>query len=324
MMKTFIACACTAALLASAVVQAQPGAAVPDWAAQPAHAWRAPSHMALLGAARAGSRMVAVGEHGLVLLSDDDGHSWRQAQRVPLDATLSAVTFVDPKHGWAVGQWGAILATDDGGQTWREQRLDATVDQPLFSVAFTSERDGYAVGLWSLLLETHDGGRSWTKSTLPRAAGRAKADLNLYSVFGDRQGAVYIAAEQGRVAKTVDGGHSWSWLDTGGKGSLWSGMAGSNGRVVVGGLLGSLFESRDGGATWTPLHAGATGSITSLAEVDGRLLGVGLDGTVLRERAGTNELEAEQRPDRAALTAALLDEHGQPVLFSMSGVLTRP
>ncbi|MFL9867039.1 YCF48-related protein [Paraburkholderia fungorum] len=273
------------------------------------------------GASRAGSRIVAVGEHGLVLLSDDNGHAWRQAKHVPIDATLSSVTFSGALRGWAVGQWGTILATDDGGETWREQRLDTSTDQPLFSVAFTDERNGFAVGLWSLLLVTHDGGLTWTRTKLPKPPSGAKPDLNLYCVFGDRGGAVYIAAEQGSVIRSTDGGANWTYLETGGKGSLWAGTATSSGRIVVGGLLGSLFESTDGGATWSPLHSGTSSSITGIVGAGDGLLAVGLDGVMLRARPGSTQFEAVQRADRAALTAAVIDNEGRPVLFSKEGIL---
>lgn len=167
---------------------AQAGETVAAWTAKPAHAWTAPTHMMLMDAARAGRRVVTVGEHGLVLLSDDDGRTWRQARSVPVAATLSAVTFVDAGHGWAVGQWGVILATSDGGETWHKQRLDLSTDQPLFSVAFTSPNDGIAVGLWSLMLATHDGGKTWERVTLPKPPGGGKADRNLYHIFFRWQG----------------------------------------------------------------------------------------------------------------------------------------
>ncbi|TDY19948.1 photosystem II stability/assembly factor-like uncharacterized protein [Paraburkholderia sp. BL6665CI2N2] len=300
-------------VLAAATVYAAPSAlAQPDgtiaaWSAKPAHVWAAPTHMMLMDATRAGSRIVAVGEHGIVLLSDDDGKTWRQARRVPVSATLSAVSFADAKHGWAVGQWGAILATDDGGDTWVAQRLDTSVDQPLFSVLFTSARDGIAVGLWSLMLQTHDGG---------------KADRNLYHVFADSAHALYIVSEQGMVLKSADAGANWAYLPTGGKGTLWSGVAMPDGRIVVGGLLGSLFESRDGGTTWAALNTGAHSSITDLVATGGGLVGVGLDGLTFTQRVAGGPVDVAQRADRATLTAALIDARGKPMLFSQDGVLT--
>ncbi|BEV16160.1 hypothetical protein HBDW_29480 [Herbaspirillum sp. DW155] len=54
-------------------------------------------HNMMLGAARAGSRIVAVGAHGYVILSDDGGASYRQAEQVPVDVTLTSVSFVDDR-----------------------------------------------------------------------------------------------------------------------------------------------------------------------------------------------------------------------------------
>ncbi|WP_430515935.1 WD40/YVTN/BNR-like repeat-containing protein, partial [Pseudomonas fluorescens] len=52
------------------------------------------AHSVLLAVTRAGERLVAVGERGIVLLSDDSGVSWRQA-KVPVSVSLTAVQFVD-------------------------------------------------------------------------------------------------------------------------------------------------------------------------------------------------------------------------------------
>ncbi|CAG2153973.1 WD40/YVTN/BNR-like repeat-containing protein [Cupriavidus numazuensis] len=320
MIKTLVTCIalCTAT---AAFAQTPSKGTVTTWAAKPAHTWSAATHMMLLDATRAGKRIVAVGEHGIVLLSDDEGKTYRQARSVPVSATLSAVTFTDDKHGWVVGQWGVILATRDGGETWEKQRMDTTADQPLFSVLFTNDREGIAVGLWSLMLQTHDGGKTWTKTTLPKPPDGGKADRNLYHVFADQKGALYISAEQGIVLKSTDGGANWDYLATGGKGSLWSGVAMPDGRIVVGGLLGSLFQSSDGGATWSPLKAGTKSSITSLIAAGSGLIAVGLDGLVMQQRADGASFEVAQRPDRAALTATLIDAGGKPILFSKDGVL---
>jgi len=318
MIKTLVACT---ALCAAATGFAQPPGTIADWAALPAHTWAASTHMMLTDATRAGGRIVAVGEHGIVLLSDDDGKTWRQARHVPVSATLSAVTFTDAHHGWAVGQWGAILATNDGGESWTKQRIDISTDQPLFSVHFTTAQDGIAVGLWSLMLATHDGGKTWTRTTLPKPPGGGKADRNLYHVFSDGKSGLYIVAEQGTVLKSTDDGANWSYLATGGKGSLWSGVAMPDGRIVVGGLLGSLFQSSDGGATWSALKAETKSSITSLVAAGSGLIAVGLDGLVMKQRADGAPFEVAQRPDRAALTAVVIDAGGKPILFSNGGVL---
>src|SRR5438034_11738498 len=57
-------------------------------------------HGAMLAVALAGPRIVAVGERGVVLLSDDRGATWRQVA-IPVSVTLTAVRFVNDKTGWA-------------------------------------------------------------------------------------------------------------------------------------------------------------------------------------------------------------------------------
>lgn len=316
---------CTALCIAAAGASAQAGgtAALPVLPVAPAHTWAQPTHRMLLDATRAGSRIVAVGEHGIVLLSDDDGRTYRQARHVAAAATLSSVCFTDARHGWAVGQWGVILATDDGGETWTQQRADTSIDQPLFSVAFVNLQDGFAVGLWSLLLATHDGGRSWQRVTLPAQPGGKKTDRNLYRIFTDRDGTLYIAAEQGTVLRSTDGGANWTYLETGTKASLWAGVATSDGRLFVGGLLGNLLESRDRGASWQAVPSGSSSSITDLVETRQGVAAVALDGFVMRERKAGAGFSASQRPDRAALTAVILDNHDAPILFSKEGVLAQ-
>jgi len=79
----------------------------------PAHAWADPTHAMLLDAAHAGARLVAVGEHGIMLLSDDGGRTYRQAKQVPASTTLSSVYFSDAQHGWATSGSGKTVTFRD-------------------------------------------------------------------------------------------------------------------------------------------------------------------------------------------------------------------
>src|SRR5471032_2687810 len=91
---------------------------------RPAERVASPEQVRMLSATRAGTRIVAVGDRGVVILSDDNGSTFRQARMVPTSSSLTSVTFTDPSHGWAVGHWGVIVATNDGGETWQLQRSD--------------------------------------------------------------------------------------------------------------------------------------------------------------------------------------------------------
>lgn len=236
----------------------------------------------MLDAARAGNRIVAVGEHGYVLLSDDDGATQRQAKAVPADLTLTSVSFADAKHGWAVGHGGVIVHTSDGGETWTLQREDSSADQPLLTVYFRDAQHGWAAGLWSLLLATSDGGKTWQQVTLPPQDGGKRADLNLLKIFPSQGGQLYIAAERGMVLRSKDDGASWQYLATGSKASLWTGTAAGSHTLLVAGLGGRMLRSTDDGASWSAVNAGTAGSITQLKADAGGIWASSLDGRLLR------------------------------------------
>jgi len=274
----------------------------------------------LLAAARAGTRIVAVGEHGIVMLSDDGGRTHRQARSVPVDVTLTSVSFVDATQGWAAGHAGVILHTSDGGESWSTQRNSPQEDRPLFAVHFFDAKQGVAVGLWSLVLATDDGGANWQTVRMPLPDGAKKADLNLFGLFSGTRGRLFAAAEKGMVLRTDDRGKTWTYLPTGYKGSLWAGTSTASGVLVVGGLRGSLYRSADDGSSWQRIDSHSKSSITAMAASGEKVVGVGLDGLGLSSDDAAASFAARTRPDRRQLTSVVLDERGQAVSYSRQGV----
>ncbi|MCG3190142.1 MAG: Ycf48-like protein [Burkholderiaceae bacterium] len=267
---------------------------------------------------------MAVGEQGIVLLSDDFGRTSRQSKQVPLSSTLTAVSFVDDRHGWAVGHWGAIVATDDGGETWRIQRIDTTEDRPLFAVHFFDRQRGVAVGLWSLVLTTDDGGRTWLQQTLAPPPGSTKADANLLSLFADARGGLWATGERGLVLRSADRGRTWAYRSTGYAGSLWAGIALTDDTLVVGGQRGSVYRSGDGGQHWTRIELDNKSSITGFAARGAEVLLVGLDGLRATSNDAGRHFTVSVRPDRLALTAALRTPAGTWLMWSRHGPAPQP
>ncbi|RQS06735.1 YCF48-related protein [Burkholderia sp. Bp8998] len=288
-------------------------------AAQPSPALRGTQ---ILGTAKASSRIVAVGDHGIVMLSDDNGGSFRQARSVPVDTTLTAVAFVDRDNGWAVGHGGVVIHTSDGGEHWTLQRKDLSVDQPLWGVYFKDRQNGWAVGLWSLMLQTKDGGASWQTVKAPVPPGAKKADRNFFSVFGDGKDGIYISCEQGLVLRSADSGQTWSYVETGYQGSFWTGLALPDGTLLVGGLRGNVYRSDDHGANWTHSATDFSNSITGFsAGSHGVVFASALDGVVLESGDDGRTFHGQQRAGRESLTAVTVSASGKTVLFSQSGVL---
>lgn len=273
---------------------------------------RHPEHAPLLAAERAGTRLVAAGDFGTILLSDDDGRSWRQARSVPTRVTLTALDFVDERHGWAVGHGGIVLATDDAGENWTVQH-GAGDDVVLFSVHFDDLRHGLIVGAFGFALRTDDGGATWQRITV------SDDDVHLYQVFSDARGATWIAAEMGSVFRSDDG-ERFERVEVPYGGSLWGGMAAPDGSLLLWGMSGTLLRSVDGGQSWRRTETDTENPITSAVSLpDGRLVLVGLGGAVLESSDGGATVRTEIRPTRHAYTAALV-AHGKPLLFGLAGV----
>ena len=136
-----------------------------------------------------GDRLIAVGSRGHVLVSTDDGATWKQGS-VPVSSDLTNVFFITDKKGWAVGHDGVILNTVDGGDTWTlqldgrkandallaamekkaaaepsseeakallaeaQRYKDQGADKPFLDVWFSDEKNGYAVGAYNLIVHT--------------------------------------------------------------------------------------------------------------------------------------------------------------------------
>src|SRR5690554_1121911 len=120
----------------------------------------------LLDATYAGDRLIAVGEFGHIVLSDDRGATWRQAASVPTQATLTGVTFIGENVGFAVGHDATILRTTDAGENWELVYNDTESEMAFMTVYFESEKRGFAMGAFSFVVETNDGGETWEERSL--------------------------------------------------------------------------------------------------------------------------------------------------------------
>nr|WP_278959218.1 YCF48-related protein [Pseudomonas alcaligenes] len=277
----------------------------------------------LLDIAHAGKRLVAVGDRGHILFSEDAGRNWVQA-RVPSRQLLTAVYFVDDKHGWAVGHDAQILASDDGGANWELQHEDLEREAPLLDIWFRDTSTGYAVGAYGALLETSDGGKTWNdvSDRLDNEDG-----YHLNGITAVKDAGLFVVGEAGSMFRSADWGQTWEKVQGPYEGTLFGalGTASAN-TLVVYGLRGNLFRSTDFGKSWQqikllsesgPLEFGlANGSLLK----DGTLVIVGHGGSVLTSKDAGRAFTVVNRADRASLAGATDDAAGNLVLVGQGGV----
>lgn len=154
----------------------------------------------LLDITQAGSRVVAVGDRGHILYSDDAGKSWTQA-KVPTRQMLTAIHFIDEHHGWAVGHDALVLITSDGGESWTVQHEDREREAPLLDVWFADSQHGIAVGAYGALIETTDGGQTWNdiSDRLDNEDG-----FHLNAITHVAESGLFIVGEMGGMFRSAD------------------------------------------------------------------------------------------------------------------------
>jgi len=299
---------------------------------------------------------VAVGARGHVLLSED-GEQWRQAQSVPVRATLTRVT----SHGrrlWAVGHDATIISSIDGGENWDIQHFDPEAQEPLLDAVFINASEGFAVGAYGRYMTTIDGGINWQASrlsdhvtseaidwaalareqgdieTIPDEfqdpdSGDPEADVNkgcyefgechLNAIVQTGPDELIIAAERGYGFRSVDEGETWEAFRFPYTGSMF-GLVRQRGCLIAFGLRGHIQKSCDFGSTWDQIPTDSEASLMGgTIDNDGTAVLVGAAATrVMLSPAGDISIQADQLgADYAAVTLA---EDGSLILVGENGV----
>lgn len=252
----------------------------------------------LVAVTQVAKRLIAVGQRGHIVYSDDLGQTWQQAS-VPLSTDLLAVYFPTSTDGWAVGHSGVVLHSSDAGTTWTKQldgrqlgkvvfdhyskllaeqpdnpllqtladdakRLqDEGEDSSFLDVWFENDKVGYIVGTFNLIFRTEDAGQTWVP-ILEQSENPQGFHLNAIKKIGDE---LYIVGEQGLVLKFDQTSQRFISVPTAYAGTFF-GMTGKPGVVLVYGLRGNVYRSADAGASWSKIETGLPVSIAA-ASVDG-------------------------------------------------------
>jgi photosystem II stability/assembly factor-like uncharacterized protein len=229
---------------------------------------------------------------GKLFATLDGGVSWRL---VASDARqIHAISFADARRGFAVGSGGLVLRTDDGGATWVPKDLGVggldlssircssggqlcllttgagtqlvrTTDggdtagtavtpstDPIYAAAFASPTRVAAAGDHGTTVVSDDGGQRFAPIG-GRIAGRF---VRLRA--GGAPDTAYAPGLDGRLAKTIDGGRTWSTGNVPTTAALTdvSFPSTTNGYALD--LDGGLFRTDNAGATWKALGTGST------------------------------------------------------------------
>jgi photosystem II stability/assembly factor-like uncharacterized protein len=299
----------------------------------------------LLSVTRAGNRLVAAGERGIILTSDDNGLNWNQAS-VPTSVNLTSLEFVDDKNGWATGHMGVILNTKDGGKTWTKQ-LDGIQaaqlavqsvtgsddkraikeasylvsdgpDKPFFDIDIQANGYGIAIGAFNLAFVTHDFGKTWAY-----LSPRINNELNkhLYQVNKVKQGYV-IFGEQGLILSSSDNGQSFDQIKSPYSGTWFGMLVTSNGAWIAYGLKGNVYVSHNQGQEWSKIKSNTEASISAATELaDGTIILATQAGELLAGLKNSDSLKTINQLHGFPITSIEEAASGDLIIAGLRGVM---
>ncbi len=283
----------------------------------------------MLDIANAGERLVAVGEQGHIILSDDGGASWAHAE-VPVSLMLNGVDFPTAERGWSVGHEAIVLNSEDGGSTWRialssqaiatlqvdaARRLIAEAEAALEAAPEEEREDAqYALEDAEIALEDAE---------LATQEGIVYPALDVWFESADRG---YIVGAYGLFLATGDGGANWGLhskrLDNLDGYHLYGIARSASGALIIAGEAGGLHRSRDDGVSWERLEPPYEGSFFGiLATAEGRLLIFGLRGNIFRSEDDGETWTAIDAPGDSTLFGGRVLNDGRIVLVGAAGTV---
>lgn len=217
---------------------------------------------------RAGERIVAAGERGHIIFSDDQGENWVQAE-VPVRATLTGVDFGTDTHGWAVGHSGVVLHSDNAGESWELQLTGIRAAE--LAIESRQEQIEALEQQIEEAPEEEKADLEWALDDLFFSMENLESDLEIgpvnpfLDVWFENEDHGFVVGAYGMFLRTTDGGETWSdWaprIDNP-TGFHLNGITRiTGGALVIVGEAGQIFVSVDGGESWEKRESPYEGSL---------------------------------------------------------------
>jgi photosystem II stability/assembly factor-like uncharacterized protein len=224
--------------------------------------------LGILGVNSEGATPVLIGgDVGTIVTSLDDGATWQLRSSSVSNEILHRLWFPSESVGYAVGgsittgnSFGDILKTTNGGSTWANLTFDP--GYRTYSVFFQDENTGY-IGTQGPtgVYKTTSGGADWTQLN----TGTGTSSNIVYDIKFVDANLGFAMYSSGQVARTTDGGTTWSPISAG-----WGSAAGYeifivNANVIyICGAGGRVSKSTNGGLSFTQLPSLGTATLYSM------------------------------------------------------------
>ena len=219
-----------------------------------------------------GKVVVAGTQSGAVLVSSDNGRSWKR-EALGGSSLIGIATCPDGRFV-AVDFYRKVWSGDAGGTGWKSVPLD----KPRTPLAINCDGKGrwWVAGTGATLAVSADAGASWTVTDMGE-----DAQLTSIQMVDDKVG--FTAGEFGLVATTTDGGGTWTRLPPmPDEFYPYATLFTSPTEGWASGIAGQILHTRDGGRSWARQSNTSRVPLYRLFVHEGVPHGAGAGGSVAR------------------------------------------
>ncbi|HQX07100.1 MAG TPA: YCF48-related protein [Zoogloea sp.] len=278
MNKTYTCRALGAAFMAAGAVGLAGCTAQADLSAVTAEAARPVQRYDITQALASNGKVVVAGtQSGAVLVSADNGRSWKREMLG--GSSLIGIAACPDGRFVAVDFFRKVWSSDAAGAGWKA----VTIDKPRTPLAISCDGKGrwWVAGTSATLAVSADAGATWAVTDMAE-----DAQLTGIQMVDDSVG--YATGEFGLVAVTRDGGTTWTRQPPMPEEFYpYAALFTTPTRGWASGIAGQILQTSDGGQTWTRQTNASRAPLYRLFMHEGVPHGVGAGGVVARLEGDT-------------------------------------
>lgn len=202
-----------------------------------------------------------VGNRNRIAKTTDGGSTWTPVYDGGGTNQLWSIDFDNSNLiGLASGAASTLLRTTNGGDTWLPVAgLPASLT--FYSVRFGADNAAYLSGSAGNFFKSTDGGLTWNTIGYRFTSSRIR-DVN----FADTLNGYVVGT--GFVARTTDGGYTWTEQVSPFAGDVNEVVAPSPNHAIAGCDDGYVLVTTDGGSNWNQIATGITGTNSVILAID--------------------------------------------------------
>ena len=277
-------------------------------------------HDALYDVVFAGDQGYAVGAHGHLLVSEDGGTLWSDADTAVDVAMLGAAAAAERLI--LAGQQGKILA---GTSAQTLALVESPTSERLLSVALHESGLAVAVGGFGTVLISEDAGATWRQEFLDWMEFHPEGlEAHLYDISISESGDILICGEFAMILASTDRGKTWDVRHSG-DASLMGIHIDKSGVGLAVGQDGTILRTTDNGATWQAVETESTANLLDVwLSPEGEAVAIGIRSLMRSSDMGQSWTIAKDRSiDRtwySALASGVVKEDNENGSLSMQTV----